>query len=229
MLVAYKEVAMVATASWHGYILLRSAVAGLWLVLALPAGIVCVLLVSRLSATALAIEDPVFFIPFLVPFVLAGALWARSLGRIAGYASWPLIVAGAVGVAVPTRLMFAVLTWVEANLARILSAGLPIHIVFTIAFATAALLLAGSGGLALGLSLRSARLAARLAFAGGGVGALTFLAVAIGFDLAGFRVGAPNAEQRATMLVVSIVGLWATALAGSAAIGRALTRAKAGS
>jgi hypothetical protein len=219
---------MVAIARWHDHTLFRSAVAGLWLVLALPVGIVCVLVVSRLSGTNLTVERPAFFIPFLAPFVLAGALWARSLGRIAGRASWSIVAAGAIGVAIPTRFMVAVLSWVEANLARILSAGLPIHVVFMIAFASVALLLAGSGGLALGLGLRSVRLAARLALVGGGVGALAFLAVAIGFDLVGFRVGAPNAEQRATMLVVSIVGLWATALAGSAAIGRALASAVAG-
>jgi hypothetical protein len=219
---------MIAIARWHEHSLFRSTIAGLWLVLALPAGIACVLLVSQLSGTNLTVESPVFFIPFLTAFALGGGLWARSLGRIAGYASWSLIAAGAIGVAGPTRLIFGALSWVEANLARILSLGVPIHVAFMLAFAAAALLLAGSGGLALGLGLRRARLAGRLALAGGGAGALAFLIVAIGFDLIGFRVGAPNAEQRATMLLVSIVGLWATALAGSAAIGRVLVRSTVG-
>jgi hypothetical protein len=219
---------MLAIAREHDHSLFRSARAGLWLVLALPAGIACVLLVSQLLGTDLTVESPVFFIPFLTAFALGGGLWARSLGRIAGYTSWPFIVAGAIGVAGPTRLIFAALSWVEVNLARIVGLGLPIHVAFMLVFAAAALLLAGSGGLALGLGLRSARLAGRLALAGGGAGALAFLVVALGFDLIGFRVGAPNAELRATMLVVSIVGLWATALAGSAAIGRVLVRANAG-
>jgi len=41
-------------------------------------------------------------------------------------------------------------------------------------------------------------------------------------DLIGFRVGAPRADERFTMLVVSVLGIWSAALVGSAVFGKVL-------
>jgi hypothetical protein len=57
--------------------------------------------------------------------------------------------------------------------------------------------------------------------------ALAFLVVAVIFDLFGMRVGAPRAEERATMLVVTLAGMWAAALAGNAVLAWVLTRRQA--
>lgn len=206
------------------HVVLPSALAGLWLILALPLGLACVFLVARVTNADLAIEKPAFLLAFLPSYALAGGLWGRSLGRIAGYKQRICIIAGVVGVALPTGSALFALTYVEQNLSRFLRAGLPVHIVFAIVFALAALMLAGAAGLALGLGLRQPRLAGYLALAGGGAGALAFLIVDVTMDLLGFRVGAPNAEERATMLVVAILGLWATAIVGSAVIGHLLTQ-----
>jgi hypothetical protein len=206
------------------HVALPSALAGLWLILALPLGLACVFLVARVTNANLGIEKPAFFLAFLPPYALAGGLWGRGLGRIAGYRQRACMMAGAIGVALPTGAVLFALTYVEQNLGQFLRAGLPVHVIFAIAFALAALMLAGTAGLALGLGLRQPRLAGYLALAGGGAGSLAFLVVDVSMDLLGFRVGAPNAEQRATMLVVAILGLWATAIVGSAVIGHLLAQ-----
>jgi len=59
-------------------------------------------------------------------------------------------------------------------------------------------------------------------FLGGGG---TFLVVAFLMDLIGFRVGAPRADERFTMLVVSMLGIWSAALVGSAVFGKVLAKA----
>jgi hypothetical protein len=217
---------MVADARLQRYVLLRSALSGLWLVIALPLGIACVVLVGMLTGTEPGLEMPKFLIPFLIPFLLAGGLWARSLGRIGGYPLRSFFIAGAIGVTVSTFVAIQALSAVENNLEKFQHGGLPIHVIFGIAFTVAALILAGSGGMALGLSLPNIRLAGRLAFGGGIAGALAFLVVAAGLDIIGFRVGAPDAEEQATMIISSVVGFWATAIVGSAVIGQILTRTR---
>jgi hypothetical protein len=184
-----------------------------------------VLLVSRVTSTELTVESRAFLIPFMAAYLIAGGLWGRSLGRIAGYnSSRSFIIAGAAGVALPTGVAVTALTYVEQNLAFFLQGGLPVHVIFGISFALAALVLSGIAGMSFGLSLGSTRLASQLALGGGGAGALTFLIVDLGLDGLGFRVGAPDAEQRATMLVVAVGGLWATAIVGSAVLGRILAQ-----
>jgi hypothetical protein len=217
---------MVAVPRMQRSVLLRSALTGLWLVIALPLGSVCVVLVGMLTATTPGLDMPTFLIPFFIPFVIAGGLWGRGLGRIGGYPLRPFFVAGAIGVPLATFLALRALNAVESNLEWFQRGGLPIHVIFGIVFTVAALVVAGSGGMALGLSLPNIRLAGRMAFGGGIAGALAFLAVAVGLDTIGFRVGAPNADERATMLVSATVGLWATAIVGSAVIGQILTRAR---
>jgi hypothetical protein len=68
-------------------------------------------------------------------------------------------------------------------------------------------LVVGGTGLTLGISLKDWKLALKLLGAGLLSGGGTFLVVAFLMDLIGFRVGAPRADERFTMLVVSILGI----------------------
>ena len=76
----------------------------------------------------------------------------------------------------------------------------------------------------MGLSLKDWKLALKLLGAGFLSGGGTFLVVAFLMDLIGFRVGAPHADERFTMLVVSMLGIWSAALVGSAVFGKLLTK-----
>jgi hypothetical protein len=59
---------------------------------------------------------------------------------------------------------------------------IPVHILFTLLFVPAVFLVAGIGGLALGIALRQTILAVRLALGGGLAAALAFLAVDLLMD-----------------------------------------------
>ncbi len=101
---------------------------------------------------------------------------------------------------------------------------LPVHIVFTILFVPAAFFIAGAGGLALGLAERNLRLGLQLAVGGGLSAAIAFLLVNLLMDALGWRVGAPGAAERATMLTVMMAGNLAAALAGGGILGYQLSR-----
>jgi hypothetical protein len=97
------------------------------------------------------------------------------------------------------------------------------HVVFGVIFPLAAfvVVLGTVGGLALGLRLGRAaiRVALRCALAAWAAVAL----VALLMDLAGWRVGGPNAEARLTMLVVLGVGLVAATIVGGLTLGWSLS------
>ncbi|MFQ5890957.1 MAG: hypothetical protein ACE5JR_13075 [Gemmatimonadota bacterium] len=106
---------------------------------------------------------------------------------------------------------------------------LPIHVVFTILFVPAAFFVAGVTALAVGVALKDWARAGRLAVCTGLAAAAAFLAVDVLMDLAGWRVGAPGAASRATMLTVTLAGSLAGALAGGGVLGALLgTRAAVG-
>ena len=101
---------------------------------------------------------------------------------------------------------------------------LPIHVVFTILFVPAVFFIAGTGGLALGIALRSLRLGLRLAAGSGLSAALAFLCIDLLMDALGWRVGAPGAAERATMLTVMMAGALAAALVGGGTLGYLISR-----
>ncbi len=101
---------------------------------------------------------------------------------------------------------------------------LPVHQVFTLLFVPAAFLVAGMGGLALGLAQGDRALALRGFLSSGFTAALAFLVVDLIMDALGWRVGAPGAAARTTMLTVMMSGSLAAALAGGAATGYLLRR-----
>jgi hypothetical protein len=73
------------------------------------------------------------------------------------------------------------------------------------------LVIAGVGALALGTGLYRAAFGLRLAIPAGLAAAAAFLAVDLLMDAVGWRVGAPDAGRRATMVVVTAIGLLAAA------------------
>ncbi len=165
-------------------------------------------------------------IPALLAVIGGGALWGRAIARItqvgdARRMTW----AGALGYG-PTVILVALGLTVLENLIveqrRV--PDLPIHVVFTLLFAPAALVVAAIGALALGVALKDKALLARLAIGSGLAAGITFLVVNLLMDALGWRVGAPGAAERATMLTVMLTSNLAASLAAGAVIGWLLAR-----
>jgi len=154
-----------------------------------------------------------------------GAGWGKALAGLAGsQATHRMRVAGALGFGPMVIAAGAGLGAAEpALVARGSELGAPIHTVFAVVFSVVIFGVASVSGAAVGLGLRDRGLALRLGLGAGTAAALAFLLTALGMDAAGWRVGAPDAARRATMLTATAVGIAAAALAGGAAIGRSLS------
>jgi hypothetical protein len=156
----------------------------------------------------------------------AGAAWGTTIAKI--HSSINLrrnTYAGALSFAPATVLAGLALSLLE----RVIVEGgqgpdLPIHAVFTILFVPAVFFIAGTGGLAIGLAEKNPRLGLQLATRGGLSAALAFLMIDLVMDALGYRVGAPGAAERATMLTVMMAGNLAAALAGGGTLGYQLSR-----
>jgi hypothetical protein len=161
-----------------------------------------------------------------------GAAWGSAISRITRAGDRARMAwAGAIGFA-PTVLLVALALSFLENLIVEQGHGpdLPIHRVFTMLFVPAAAIVTGAGGFALGFGSRAgatraslaagARLAVWCALAGG----ITFLAVNLTLDALGFRVGAPGALERATMVTTALLGNLSAALVAGGVIGRTLAR-----
>jgi hypothetical protein len=151
----------------------------------------------------------------------ASATWGYRMGRQTGSdkarrMSW----AGALSF-VPAIILAALMLG-RLEVAIVERGGgpdLPVHVVFTLLFVPAAFLIAGIGGVALGLAQGDARLAVSMGLAAGVAGGLAFLAVNVVMDLLGWRVGAPRAAERFTMITVMMLSNLGAALASGAVIG----------
>jgi GNAT superfamily N-acetyltransferase len=107
---------------------------------------------------------------------------------------------------------------------RATRAGIAVHVVYTLLFAPATLVVAGVGAFALGAGLYDTTVGRRLAIGAGLAAAAAFLAIDLVMNALGWRVGAPDAGKRATMVVVTAVGLLAAAISAGSAIGAMLAR-----
>lgn|SRR5574341_539278 len=156
----------------------------------------------------------------------AGAGWGRAMGRLAGALDARRMAwAGALGFGPPLLVAGVTLGQLEPfAVGRLAQLGLEVHVVFTLMFVPAAFLVAAAGGLSLGIGLRDAAFGRALAIGTGLAAAAAFLAVDLFMDAIGWRVGAPEAAKRATMLTVTGVGSLAAALAAGAYLGSALGR-----
>ncbi|TME44540.1 MAG: hypothetical protein E6I60_16630 [Chloroflexi bacterium] len=157
---------------------------------------------------------------FIGMFV-GGAVWGWSISRFtrAG-AGRRMAVAGGIGFALTTIVVFLALGFLE-DLVVEQQRGpqLPIHNVFTLLFVPAAAIVAGASGAALGFGMRDPAMAGRLLWMCAISGGSAFLVVNLTLDGLGFRVGAPGAAARATMMTTALLGNLAAAMAGGAVIG----------
>ncbi|MEW5985570.1 MAG: hypothetical protein AB1791_02955 [Chloroflexota bacterium] len=165
-------------------------------------------------------------VPVLLILVAASALWGRQMARLTGSAATRRMAwAGVLSYAPAVILVGFGLTLLEVALVEEgRGPDWPIHVVYTLLFTPAAFLIAGLGGLALGLANRSGRLAGRLFLFVGLAGGLAFLAVDLVMDALGWRVGAPGAVARVTMLTVTLVGDLAAALVSGTVLATLLSR-----
>jgi hypothetical protein len=155
--------------------------------------------------------------------ILSGsALWGVGMARLARYsavrrAAWASILGF---VPITILLNFGLLT-IEPIAVR---ADLPVHRLFTVLFVPTALMIASTSSLALGWALGWGRAAPLLALRVGLTAALAFLIVNLGMEVLGWQIGAPEAEERGTMITVLIAGNLGAALAGGAMLGMSLTQ-----
>ncbi len=159
----------------------------------------------------------------LTALTFAGVGWGRALGRRYGWTDSRKAGRAAGFAFGPTLLVVAILLALLEPLV-LEAAGFPIHVVFTLMFVPAAFLVAAVSTGAVVATVADRRHALRAAVQTGAGAAAGFLIANVLMDLMGWRVGAPGAAERATMLTVSLVGTLAAALAGGAVLGVALDR-----
>ena len=133
-------------------------------------------------------------------------------------------LAGILGFVPITLLLGMVLQLIEPIAVERFGDQVPIHRLFTVLFVPTAGLIAGVGSLALGLGLRDRQLARILAWRAGIAAALAFLIVNLLMEAVGWRVGAPRAAERFTMLTVMFVSDLASAILAGAVMGVTFTQ-----
>jgi hypothetical protein len=211
---------------------LRTALLG-----ALAAGVCLVGTLALPFAVALAVgallgnsaEPPPIFVVVMIAFTLialfgGGAAWGAALARVTRYASaWRLALAGAISYSSAVLVAAFVLGRIEPIVVEG-APRLPIQILFMLLFVPTVFAVVALTGVALGVAVQSRRTGATTALGGGLAAALAFLAIDVLLDSLGMRVGAPRAEERATMLTVLALGSLGAALAGGAVFGVSLAR-----
>lgn len=164
-------------------------------------------------------------LPALAGFLGGSALWGIRMGRLAGTSNRKrMALAGALGFTPVTLAVTVGLGALEPIAVESLGAQYPIHRIFTFLFVPSAFLIAGVSAWAIGRGLQDATLANKLLFYVGTSAALTFLAMNLLMESLGWQVGAPNAEERLTMVTVLLASNFAAAVVGGAVMGLVLTR-----
>lgn len=162
----------------------------------------------------------------IVLLFLGGRRWISRILRLTGFQPQPrhgLIGGlGFAGAIIGAGLSLSGLERILVELG--LGPDLPIHVLFTLLFVPATFIVVALVSFILGASIRSARAGLSLAIRSAPVGALAFLLANVGMDRIGYRVGAPGAEERATMITVLLTASLAASLGGGAALGSALAR-----
>ncbi len=165
-------------------------------------------------------------LPVLVTLAFAGASWGYVLGRItASPYRKRMALAGGLCYGLSIILVALSLTFLEVQIVE-KGQGLDIqvHNLYTLLFVPAAFIVAATGSFGLGLANKKLDLAVRMAIFAGLASAASFLLINLAMDALGWRVGAPGAAERATMLTVTLVGCLGAALAGGAVCSLILVR-----
>jgi hypothetical protein len=163
-------------------------------------------------------------IPALLGTVGGGAIWGRILSaRIPGSNHRAMTLFGGFGFG-PAVIGTGILLTVGEQLLvqQGLGPQMPIHLLYTMLFVPATFLVAGIGSASLGVAVKGIPGGARIGFRCGLVAATAFLGIVLLMDSLGWRIGAPGAVQRATMVTVTAVGAIGAATAGGAMLGREL-------
>jgi len=167
-------------------------------------------------------------IPTFAGIIGGGALWGRLMASIArSDAKKPMTRAGIFGFSIPVVVAIFVLIGIESAIAAAFpdfETAIPIHILFSILFVPTAIILASFGAYSLGKAMDDPNLAKRLALVAGLAGGAAFLVVNLIMDSLGWRVGAPGAAERFTMLTVLMVSSVGAALVGGGAVGYVLSQ-----
>jgi len=165
-------------------------------------------------------------VPALAGTIAGGAAWGNLLARIHRLDRRRLSIAGAICFGPLVIAVGFLLAKIEPVLIEQDHLPVSMHVLFTILFVPSTFLIAGIGGLtvAIGARLDSQRL--RFFFLTGLIAAAAFLVVDILMDVIGWRVGAPGAAERATMITVMFLGALAAALSAGAVLGRLLLESK---
>ncbi|WP_284349319.1 hypothetical protein [Roseisolibacter agri] len=199
------------------------ALALLWLAgsvaLSFPASLLATEAATRVG---LGVSPTIFRVVTLMCAAAGGALWGRMVARVTGARATRVAAHAGLGFGLSTVTAVMALTGIETALLAHAQAGgaVPMHLAFAALFPAATGLVVLATVLAAGLGARVARgralrVAGRCALAATAV----FLTLVVAMDAAGWRVGAPDAEARFTMVVVTIAGLLlATAVAGALAL-----------
>jgi hypothetical protein len=200
----------------------RDVVGGLFVAIAAAGAVEALAFVPILPRRILAVGLTV------AVFAQALNLWSRDITRLMGRTGTTVITRGGTWLLAVLFTMIAfVLGLTEPFLVgRAASRGMQIHELYLLLFVTATLMFAAAGTFTLGRGLRGAAFGARLGAASGIVAAAAFFVVAITLDTLGWRVGAPGASKRATMVVVTLTGLLVAAIASGAVVGIMLRRSQ---
>jgi hypothetical protein len=169
-----------------------------------------------------ALKVAVSAIVALSTMILSSAAWGRSIARkLAVENTRRLARTTALGFAISIIVAGAALNLLEPFAVR--GGLLPIHIAYGTLFVPASFAVAAGTTAALALGLRMSNTnGRRLALTVGVRAAAAFLVTYLVMDAAGWRVGAPDAAKRATMLVVTALSALAASLAGGSALGARL-------
>jgi len=196
----------------------RNTLPGFWLVAALPISLLAFGLVTLVTGIELDITRQPGPIVLFLGHWLAGYLWVSTLGKRTGleFSRVRSLIIGGV-FALITIVAVARIEHSEQILDRLrIQYSQPDHILFGIIFLLGTGTVTGGTGAAIGAALKDWRLALKLLGVGFLTGGGVFLLVAVFMDLVfGYRVGAPGAAQRATMMTVMVLGIWSAALVGT--------------
>jgi len=202
--------------------------AGIWLIAALPIAVMIMFPLNSFIHRQSLVNQ--IGLP-LVGLAFSGTayLWANTLLRRSGWeASWRTGLAGALGLVMTILgVEFRGYDLIFANLMKLFNVTQTVggtNDEFYVVFVTWTGIVTGGCGLAIGLAIKRPGLALKLLGSGFLTGALVFLLVALAMERVGFQVGTVRPDGIPSMPVVTILGIWITALIGSELFGRLLAR-----